>query len=64
MSSVRTIPALNFRTAVGLGRVSNLPTVWSNALAGIVLAGGSVEVPQTAIVLVALSRVSIPRGCS
>jgi len=55
MSGIRTIPALNFRTAVGLGRVSNLPTVWSNALAGIVIAGGSVAVPQAAIVLIALS---------
>ena len=24
-----------------LGRVSNLPTVWSNTIAGVVLAGGS-----------------------
>jgi hypothetical protein len=55
MSSVRAIPDLNLRTAVGLGRVSNLPTVWSNALAGIVLAGGSVAVPRAAIVLIALS---------
>ena len=30
-------------TLLRLGRVSNLPTVWTNALAGIVLAGGTVE---------------------
>jgi len=55
MSDVRTIPALTFRTALGLGRVSNLPTVWSDVLAGIVIAGGSVAVPQAAIALIALS---------
>lgn len=30
---------MNLRTFVKLGRVSNLPTVWTNALAGAVLAG-------------------------
>jgi len=29
------------KTALELGRVSNLPTVWSNTLAGVVLAGVS-----------------------
>jgi 4-hydroxybenzoate polyprenyltransferase len=32
---------VNLRTALRLGRVSNLPTVWTNALAGAVLAGGA-----------------------
>jgi 4-hydroxybenzoate polyprenyltransferase len=36
---------MNARTFLELGRVSNLPTVWSNALAGVVLAG---VVPSTA----------------
>ena len=31
----------NTRTLLSLGRVSNLPTVWSNTLAGVVLAGAS-----------------------
>lgn len=31
----------NAKTALKLGRVSNLPTVWSNTLAGVVLAGAS-----------------------
>jgi 4-hydroxybenzoate polyprenyltransferase len=31
----------NTKTALKLGRVSNLPTVWSNTLAGVVLAGAS-----------------------
>jgi 4-hydroxybenzoate polyprenyltransferase len=32
---------VNLRAALRLGRVSNLPTVWTNALAGAVLAGGA-----------------------
>ncbi len=39
---------MTLRTALELGRVSNLPTVWSNVIAGIVLAG--VE-PRLATVL-------------
>jgi 4-hydroxybenzoate polyprenyltransferase len=35
--------------ALRLGRVSNLPTVWTNVLAGIVLAGGDVAGPRFAI---------------
>lgn len=36
---------LSLRTALRLGRVSNLPTVWTNALAGWVLAGGTLARP-------------------
>lgn len=32
---------MKWSVALRLGRVSNLPTVWSNVLAGVVLAGGS-----------------------
>ncbi len=32
---------MNWQVALRLGRVSNLPTVWSNSLAGLVLAGGT-----------------------
>jgi hypothetical protein len=46
---------MKWRTALTLGRVSNLPTVWSNALAGIVLAGGSVAAPQAMAALFGLS---------
>ncbi|MEJ5232192.1 MAG: UbiA family prenyltransferase [Geminicoccaceae bacterium] len=38
-----------------LGRVSNLPTVWSNALAGVAVAGGEPWSPVTFLVGVALS---------
>ena len=39
-------------TILRLGRVSNLPTVWTNALAGAVLAGGA---PATAVAIAALA---------
>jgi 4-hydroxybenzoate polyprenyltransferase len=38
-----------------LGRVSNLPTVWTNVLAATVLAGGEWQTLRTAIVVVAMS---------
>lgn len=34
---------MRWRTALALGRVSNLPTVWTNTLAGVVLAGGAID---------------------
>jgi 4-hydroxybenzoate polyprenyltransferase len=42
-------------TALRLGRVSNLPTVWTNVLAGIVLGGGTLAPVPTVLLLVALS---------
>jgi len=41
--------------ALRLGRVSNLPTVWTNVLAGIVLAGGGIGFGAGVILLLALS---------
>lgn len=35
---------MKLSSALKLGRVSNLPTVWSNVLAGLVLAGGALRV--------------------
>jgi len=46
---------MNPAIALRLGRVSNLPTVWTNTLAGIVLAGGAAADPRTLPLLVALS---------
>jgi 4-hydroxybenzoate polyprenyltransferase len=43
------------RVALRLGRVSNLPTVWTNTLAGIVLAGGAAQDRRTLPLIVALS---------
>ena len=46
---------MNLRTALRLGRVSNLPTVWTNTLAGAVLAGAGAFGPELAVMLVAFS---------
>jgi hypothetical protein len=46
---------MNWRVALRLGRVSNLPTVWTNGLTGIVLAGGAIADARTVPLLVALS---------
>jgi len=46
---------MNVSTAFALGRVSNLPTVWSNALAAIVLGGGSLVAARTGAALLGLS---------
>lgn len=46
---------MNWRTAIELGRVSNLPTVWTNTLAGVVLAGGTLGDDRVPWLLVALS---------
>jgi UbiA prenyltransferase family len=46
---------MTWQVALRLGRVSNLPTVWTNTLTGIVLAGGALDSPMTLPLLVALS---------
>jgi 4-hydroxybenzoate polyprenyltransferase len=50
---------MNVATALALGRVSNLPTVWSNALAAIVLGGGSLLAARTGAALIGLSLLYI-----
>lgn len=46
---------MTWSVALRLGRVSNLPTVWTNALAGIVLAGGDLADRRVASAAVSLS---------
>jgi hypothetical protein len=46
---------LSLSTLLTLGRVSNLPTVWTNVVAGTVLAGGAWQGGRLAAVLVAAS---------
>jgi UbiA prenyltransferase family len=46
---------MRWAVALRLGRVSNLPTVWTNTLAGIVLAAGSVADARTVPLIAALS---------
>lgn len=57
MSISQTIPLRRSRwkTYLLLGRVSNLPTVWTNCFAGSLLAGGTVDPPGVFLVTVALS---------
>lgn len=47
--------SLTWSAALRLGRVSNLPTVWTNVAAGIVLAGGEPDRAWTAALLLAVS---------
>jgi hypothetical protein len=46
---------VKLRDALLLGRVSNLPTVWSNVLAGAVLAGATIELGGALLTMLALS---------
>lgn len=46
---------MTLRTLLVLGRVSNLPTVWSNVLAGSVLAGASHASPSLLVAMLAMS---------
>lgn len=46
---------MNLQTALKLGRVSNLPTVWTNTLAGSVLVGTREFGPELVVMLVAFS---------
>ena len=46
---------MTWEVALQLGRVSNLPTVWTNMLAGIVLAGGAAFDARTISLLIALT---------
>jgi len=46
---------MTWQVALRLGRVSNLPTVWTNTLTGIVLAGGALGSAMTLPLLVGLS---------
>ena len=48
-------PPATWRTWLALGRVSNLPTVWSNGLAGWLLSGQSPDLGGLALLLAALS---------
>ncbi len=46
---------MRWRVALKLGRVSNLPTVWTNVVAGLVLAGGHVLDARGLMIIVAFS---------
>jgi hypothetical protein len=46
---------LNLSQAMRLGRISNLPTVWTNVLVGVMLAGGNLADSRLALLMLALS---------
>jgi hypothetical protein len=46
---------MSWSTALRLGRISNLPTVWTNVLAGIVLSGATVTAYAAVLLLLSLS---------
>jgi len=46
---------VNLSVLLKLGRVSNLPTVWSNVLAGAVLGGGKTDPPTLFLIMLAAS---------
>lgn len=46
---------MTLATALRLGRVSNLPTVWTNALVGTALAGGEIWTQSTLLIVIGLS---------
>jgi UbiA prenyltransferase family len=50
---------MTWLTALRLGRVSNLPTVWTNALAGVVLSAGFLPVAGWAALLIGLSALYV-----
>jgi len=54
MSAVTT-GAPSFHTLLRLGRISNIPTVWTNVIAGAVIAGGTFRVADVVLIGVAMS---------
>jgi 4-hydroxybenzoate polyprenyltransferase len=48
-------PPKTWKTYLALGRVSNLPTVWSNVLVGVLLAGTATSPRDVALLMAALS---------
>jgi hypothetical protein len=55
MGATTTSRAVQFGTLLRLGRVSNLPTVWTNVIAATAIAGGDSMTGRTAAVLLAMT---------
>jgi 4-hydroxybenzoate polyprenyltransferase len=53
--SATTVQMPRLSTLLRLGRISNVPTVWTNVLAGSVIAGGGHQPDQIALVLIAMT---------
>jgi 4-hydroxybenzoate polyprenyltransferase len=50
-----TVGRINLRAALRLGRVSNLPTIWTDVVAGIVLSGAAIATASTLLLMLSLS---------
>jgi len=53
--SVATARMPSLSTLLRLGRISNLPTIWTNVLAGSVIAGGSAHGDDVALIVIAMT---------
>jgi UbiA prenyltransferase family len=53
--SVGTAPMPGLSTLLRLGRISNVPTIWTNVLAGSVLAGGAVHSERIGLIAIAMT---------
>ena len=53
--SVTAVQIPGLSTLLRLGRISNLPTVWTNVLAGSVIAGGARHLDQIALIMTAMT---------
>jgi 4-hydroxybenzoate polyprenyltransferase len=53
--SVAAVPGFASSTLLRLGRISNLPTVWTNVIAGAVIAGGARRPGEIALIALAMS---------
>ncbi|HEY1542575.1 MAG TPA: UbiA family prenyltransferase [Xanthobacteraceae bacterium] len=53
--SIAAAPGLRRSTLLRLGRISNLPTVWTNVIAGAVIAGGARRVGDIVLITLAMS---------
>jgi 4-hydroxybenzoate polyprenyltransferase len=57
--SVVTAPPPGLSTLLRLGRISNLPTVWTNVIAGAVIAGGAQRPVEIALIALAMSALYV-----
>jgi UbiA prenyltransferase family len=53
--SAATAEMPSLSTLLRLGRISNVPTIWTNVLAGSMIAGGSVHADGIALILIAMT---------
>jgi 4-hydroxybenzoate polyprenyltransferase len=53
--NVVAAPSPSLRTLLRLGRISNIPTVWTNVLAACVLAGGDLRLSKVALLMLAMT---------